>query len=130
LHEALSEAKSALSVLVAPPARAWALALLADMHLAAGETELAVQEAGEASSILNHLGTLPEGDADTRYTLALVLRASGRVEESRSAIHAAVDRLIRRSSGIPSPEARRRFLEEVPANAHTVALANEWGVPT
>ena len=120
---AQAELEQALAVLVAPPARAFCLASLAEVRLARGDIPGAVSAAEEAGPIVDHLGTLPEGDAYTRCILAEVLHASGRPREAIAAITAAAERLERRASTAPDPEAKRRFLEDVPPNARTLERA-------
>jgi len=57
---------------------------------------------------------------------ALALKATGDGDGARAAIAAACDRLTERANKINDPARRASFLESVPENARTMALAAAW----
>ena len=57
---------------------------------------------------------------------AEVLEASGEPAAAREALREARDDLQVKAGRIDDPDVRRRFLEDVPENARTLALAREW----
>jgi eukaryotic-like serine/threonine-protein kinase len=127
LEAANREAHSAVKALsVAPPARAHALAVAAQVELARGDTDAALRDATEADKLLQQVGVLDEGEAVVRLVHAEALHASGRAAEARAAITAARDRLLERAVRIRDEALRRSFLEQVPENARTIALAQAW----
>src|SRR5262249_14418540 len=89
LDHATNEAEAAVKTLsVAPPARAHALAVSAQVKLARGDTERALAEALEADAILQQV-VLDEGEATVRLVHAEALFAAGRLDEARSSITTA-----------------------------------------
>ncbi len=127
LDAADREARTAVKALsVAPPAKAHALAVAAQIDLARGDTEGALRDATEADRLLQQVGVLDEGEATVRLVLAEALRSAGKHDEAREAITAARDRLLERASRIRDESLRRSFLEQVPENARTLALALAW----
>lgn len=127
LEAADREAKTAVKALsVAPPAKAHALAVAAQIELARGDTASALRNAVDADALLQQVGVLDEGEAMVRLILAEALQASGRQDEARAAITAARNRLLERASHIRDEALRRSFLEQVPENARTLALASAW----
>jgi tetratricopeptide (TPR) repeat protein len=124
LSAAAAEAERAIAVLsVAPPAKAHALALAAQIDLARDDVPRAVTRAAEADALLQELGVLDEGEGLVRLTWGEALRAAGRIGEAREALATARSRLLERAARIRDPELRRSFLERVPENARTLALA-------
>ena len=127
LDAAEREARAALAVDPPPPLRAHALATLAEVLLARGAVEGALDAAREAIELLDELGTIEEGEALVRLVYAEALHASGD-GRAASAILAARAHLLERAAKIRDPILRRSFLERVPENARTVARAREWTI--
>jgi tetratricopeptide (TPR) repeat protein len=126
LEKATNEAEEAVKTLsVAPPARAHALAVSAQVKLAKGDTDRALAEALEADTLLQQV-VLDEGEATVRLVHAEALFAAGKTEEARTAIATARARLLERAARIRDAEQRRSFLEAVPENARTLSLAERW----
>ena len=67
-----------------------------------------------------------EGEARIRLVWAEALRAAGQLDEAHQAIVAAKQRLEERAARIGSPALRASYLENVPENARTLALAAAW----
>ncbi len=127
LRAAEREARLAVNVLVInPPVRATALAMLAHVLLRRQRIEEALAVATEAKQVLDSLGGISEGESQVRLSYAETLDANGRFSESRAAIHSARDRLMDRAIRIENEAWRAAFLERVPANARTMALAEQW----
>jgi tetratricopeptide (TPR) repeat protein len=127
LDAATREATTAVETLsVAPPAKAHALAVAAQVQLARGDADGALRDATEADKLLQQVGSLDEGAATVRLIHAEALHAAGRHEEARTAIHAARDRLLDRAARIRDEALRQSFLEHVPENARTLSLARAW----
>ena len=57
---------------------------------------------------------------------AEALHANGEHRAARAAVAAARDRLLARAACIGSDAWRRSFLENIPENARTLALAEAW----
>jgi tetratricopeptide (TPR) repeat protein len=89
-----------------------------DEALAAAREGLARYQSVRAASFLR--------GAAVRLVHAECLHAAGRGPEAREALAAARDRLLAMAATLGDPERRRSFLERVPENARTLALAQEW----
>jgi tetratricopeptide (TPR) repeat protein len=127
-QSAEAEARAAIELLVAtPPARTFALAVLARVLLAEGLLPAGLEAAREAQDQLEALGGIDEGEATVRLVFAEAVHASGDAVTARMAIAAAKDRLLARARLIRREEWRRSFLESVPDNARTLALSAAWG---
>jgi len=127
LEGAEREARAAVDLLVATaPARTFALAVLARVLLAKGLVPAALEAAREAHDQLEALGGIDEGEATVRLVFAEVVYAAGDVATAKIAIAAARDRLVARAAHIRREEWRRSFLEDVPDDARTMALAVAW----
>jgi tetratricopeptide (TPR) repeat protein len=100
-----------------------ASATLAEVRLAQGRAVEALALAAAAASILEE-GFGFRG-AYVRLVHAEALHAAGQRDAAVTALAAAHDALLARAMKIGDPEARRRFLERVPENARTLALARE-----
>ena len=61
-----------------------------------------------------------------RLVYAQALRATGDAAGARGAIEAARARLLGRATKIQDAAFRASFLERVPENARTLALADAW----
>jgi hypothetical protein len=64
--------------------------------------------------------------AFVRLAHAEALHATGAHDAARHAIAEARDRLLRIADRIAGPAYRKSFLENVPENARTLALARAW----
>ncbi len=114
----------AVTMLVgSPPLRAYALAVAADLALAADDTEAALAAAEEASAIVQRIAALEQGDAFVRLAHARTLERAGRAVAYRAAILAAADRLRTRAARISDPAMKEVFLTAIAEHAETVARA-------
>ncbi len=128
LDEAEREVRAAIDVVKnIPPTLAVASGVLAKVLLARGAHDEALTAATTAIGLLESLGGVEEGEALVRLVHAEALHASGDLPGARAAITAARDRLDVRAQRLRDPALRRSFLEAVPENARTVALAASWG---
>ncbi len=127
LEGAHREASAAVSGLTFSPLRAQALSTLATVEMRLGKLEQALAHTREAMDLLQKLGGLEEGESNVRLAWAEALHASGDLEAARAAIAAARDRLAERATKIGDESMRQSFLEAVPDNARTMALASAWG---
>ncbi len=107
----------------APPIRAYALAIFADLQMTRGAPEGAFTAASEAMSILEALEGVEEGEALIRLVHAQALEAMGRASEAQSRIMEARLRLMERADRITDARLRRSFLDHIPENARTLAMA-------
>jgi tetratricopeptide (TPR) repeat protein len=126
--EAVVVAERAVLVATALPAsQAAARAVAAAACLAAGRADAAATHARVGMAIL---ATTPmdEREALLRVVYAESLAASGDHVAAQSAIAEAQRRLLERSARIADAELRRSFLEAVPENARTFAVAAALGV--
>jgi predicted Zn-dependent protease len=122
------EARAAIELLQGhPPVRAHALAVLGQIDLARGRPEAALGPAGKALKLLESLGGIEEGESLVRLVHAEALATLGQPKEARDAILSAYERLSERASKIKNSMWRAWFLESVPENARTMALARAWG---
>ena len=110
-----------------PPARAYALGMLARALLDGGETAAALARAEEASALLDELGGIEDGEALVRLVHAEALRAAGRMDEARERIAAAAARLRERAARIADDAWRVSFLDGVREHRRTLELAVAWG---
>jgi tetratricopeptide (TPR) repeat protein len=112
---------------LAPPLRAYALAVLGRIRLDTSATRAAEPPAREAIDILDALGGIEEGESYVRLTFAEALEARGDREAAREAIATARVRVLERAATIHDPAWKKSFLEGVLENARTLTLAREWG---
>jgi eukaryotic-like serine/threonine-protein kinase len=118
------EARAATALLlVAPPLRAGAGAVLARALLGLGRDEEALLAARDAFATLTALGALEEGETLVRLVYAEALARAGAKDELRAVIFDARERLLARAAKISDPSWRERFLQGVPDNARTLELA-------
>ncbi len=126
LAGAEDEARRAVEAAARVPAtRAYALAALARVLLRERPSE-ARAAAKEAMDTLGSLGGVEDGEALVRLVYAQALRATGDAAGARGAIEAARARLLGRATKIQDAAFRASFLERVPENARTLALADAW----
>ncbi|WP_437902502.1 AAA family ATPase [Sorangium sp. So ce327] len=110
----------------APTLAVQATAVLARALLGLGRIDEAMRAAAEASSRLAEFGTVEEGESLVRLTYAEALAASGRQAEATAAIASARTALLARAEKLSDPTWRERFLRDVPDNARTLELAQQW----
>ncbi len=103
-----------------------AMAIFASVALARGRAAEALEAATLAYDLLIKLGGIEEGEAFVRLTYAQALRAAGHDAEGCTQIAAARARLLSFADKIADPTFRASFLERVPENARTMALATAW----
>jgi eukaryotic-like serine/threonine-protein kinase len=127
LADAEREARRGLVILDAsPPLRPYALAALADVLLAQGRTAEAEEPALAAAALLVELPCMDEGETFVRLVAARTHDALGRRDEAVALLTASRDLLLARAEAVGDA---RTFLERIPENADTVALAAAWGCP-
>jgi hypothetical protein len=120
-------ARAAIEILAAvPPTRCYALAALAHVLLAAGRAGDALAASGEAFGLLEVLGGIDDGESFVRLTHAEALAAAGDPGGGRRALADARARLQARAERLSDAASRQSFLEQVPENARTLALARDW----
>jgi len=118
------EARAAAEQLVvAPPLRAAALAVLARTLLHLERPAEALPVAVEAHAILEEHGESGTGEALVRLVHAEALAATGAREAAARAAQAARARLLSRADKISAPAWRERFLTAVPDHARTLSRA-------
>jgi tetratricopeptide (TPR) repeat protein len=124
LDQAEAEARKAVELLhPLPTLRSLAFGVLANVLLCRG----CVPEAHEAASqAFASIDQAEEGEALVRLAHAEVLELSGDYDAARRAIAVARDRLLTRAAQIANVRWRRSFLENVPENVRTMALAETW----
>jgi serine/threonine protein kinase/tetratricopeptide (TPR) repeat protein len=113
----------------APPIRAYALAVLADLRFSWGRAAEASLSAEEAMSVLRELEGVEEGESLIRLVHALALESAGDVAGAHAAISEARRRLLERADRISDARLRRSFLDHIPENARTLALAARYKTP-
>jgi predicted Zn-dependent protease len=127
LGEAEREALAALDLLQqSKPKRAALVATLAAIQLEQGRPGEALASADAAMAELGALGGSGFKGAFVHLVRAEALRAAGERAAAAEAIAKARERLLERASKIGDPMLARSFLEDVPENARTLALAREW----
>jgi len=125
LATAEREARAALAEWAELPLHAYALAFVARLELAQGRTAEASADAEKAFQAMGAAGGIEEGEALVRLVHAEALHAAGRLDDARTAIGAARDRLLARAADIDAP-LRESFLANVPDNARTLEHARAW----
>lgn len=123
-RELADAAQSALSG--APPLRASALALLAQIQLDLGEVRGALANAEAGYALFKSLGQLESREELVLLVRAKALAASGQQEYARQAIEVAARRLQERAGRIEEPRWRDRFLNGSPERVETLVLRDEW----
>jgi tetratricopeptide (TPR) repeat protein len=121
LGDALLEAEEGLRGMVVPHEKAEALGVLASVRLARGEGHLALPLAEEAITLLETLGTIPEGAALVRFTYAKALEATSRTADARKAHASARAQLLATAATIEVVGLRRTFLEGVALHRQILA---------
>ncbi|WP_394850177.1 protein kinase [Pendulispora brunnea] len=105
---------------------ALAFTVLVRARLALGRTEAALRASRAAMALV----TAPRSIGPTEVGILLVraeaLQASGDAAAARTAIRMARERVLARAGRCNDPAARKRYLEDVPAVARTLSLAEAW----
>ena len=129
LAKAEREIRAALDLGHTPaPSRAYALAVLGRIQLQDARPHEAETPAREAMRLVDGLGGIEEGESYVRLVYAETLDAVGDGAGAREAIATARVRLLERAANIRDPAWKESFLERVPENARTIALAKQWRV--
>jgi tetratricopeptide (TPR) repeat protein len=124
LDDAAGEAQRAAGASSGAPAiRAHALAVHADILLDARREAEALPLAVEAMRVLLSLEGVEEGEALIRLVHIRALAATGDERAAKERLVEAQARLRVRAERISDPRYRKSFLENVPENAATMALA-------
>jgi hypothetical protein len=103
-----------------------AAATLARVRLDLGRPAEAVTLAREISEVIAEQAGVGQRAGRVPLVYAESLLAAGDPDAARAMIATARDAVLARAAKIADPEARRRFLEAVPENARTLALAEAW----
>jgi hypothetical protein len=123
-------ARGALQVASIEPAlplnQAESLAILGQTLLAQKRDVEALDVALRGMKMLEELGGIDDGEAIIRLTLAESLHKTGDTAAAHAAISSARDRLLLRAAKIVDDRLRQAFLEQVPENQKTLALAKNW----
>ncbi len=127
-HEgAEREIQTALGMQVPSLEHPGALGTLSALRLAQGRAEGALAAAEDAVSRCNSMGGCGMfRGAFVRLAHAEALHASGAHDAARLAVAEARTRLLAIADRIADPGFQRNFLDEVPENARTLALAHAW----
>jgi hypothetical protein len=114
----------AMAVPLEQPAVRASLARLRLAQGRAGEALAAAEDAFATAEAIGGYGMFR--GAFLRLTRAEALHATGALDAARAAIADARARLLAIAEPIRDPAYRRSFLDAVPENARTLALAREW----
>ncbi|XXY22742.1 protein kinase [Sorangium sp. So ce216] len=132
LRDELAEAEEELRAVgdldaLVPMVRATHLSLEAEIRIRQRRADEAVALAREALAWNRRAGAVYAPRQESFPAIyAEALHASGDAEAAREVIRAARDELLARAGRIDDPAFRRGFLENVSANARTLALASAW----
>ncbi|APR83163.1 Adenylate cyclase [Minicystis rosea] len=127
LGDAETEVHAAMALpQLMPLDRMHGTALRAAVLLAQGRVEEALATAEQAMAVYLKHEVLGPRHAFARLVHAEALHANGNVERARVMIGAARDLLLTRAANIEDAGMRASFLERVPENARTLALAEAW----
>jgi tetratricopeptide (TPR) repeat protein len=108
--------------------RATSRALLSRSLLSQGRVDESLRAAEDATEVLRGLGAHNDDEGLTCLAHAEALEAAGRRDEAKSVVRDAVARLRAAAAKISDPAWAQGFLEHVPHNARTLALARAWEV--
>lgn len=123
---ALEQALAAAEPIPAlPQIRAHALAVVAQVHLAAGRAAEALAAAAEAERYVAGGGRLEEGEFLVSLSFIEGLFAAGEEARALAALAAARESVLSRGATIDDDTARARFFTGVPENARLLALARD-----
>jgi eukaryotic-like serine/threonine-protein kinase len=110
----------------APVARIRALGILAHILVRKGSPDEALQYAEEGMALLASLDGVDEDNSLLQLAHAQALHATGRVEDAKAAIGQARRRVMAKAASLKNAAWRASFLERVPENKWTLALARAW----
>jgi tetratricopeptide (TPR) repeat protein len=110
----------------APAIQAYALANLADLLVSLDRPAEAHAPAEAAMAILLRMEGIEEGESLIRLQHALALAAGGDEAGAAVALGEARRRILERADRINDPRLRRSFLDHIPENARTLALAARY----
>jgi eukaryotic-like serine/threonine-protein kinase len=127
--EAEAEARRAVELVAACDDEVSAIAFLADVLLAQGRADEALAVSMPAIERLVDRGRALGGQAHLRLVHAEALLTRGSTEAARAFLESSARLVRRRADAIEDPELRRCFLERVPENAKTLALASRLATP-
>jgi Tetratricopeptide repeat len=99
---------------------------LAQVLLALGRPGEALEWVRPATVILEELGGIDECEMLVRLVHAEALAATGDAPGAHSVLAAARERLLSLADRIQDAHLRQRFLSNVPENARTLQLAEQW----
>jgi serine/threonine protein kinase/tetratricopeptide (TPR) repeat protein len=119
-HQALQQALLAVEALeIAPPIRATALAVLAEIYLALGDPQQALSASTQGIELLESLGSTEDNEALIRLMYAESLAACSYREAANEALYRAKERLFVRAAKIKDKTWRTNFVENVPEHRRT-----------
>jgi hypothetical protein len=119
------EAAGAMDRLIAPLDGAWATATLADIRLRQGRATEALSLAQQAVNRCGGLRAVHIMQTDIAPIYIDALYAAGDHAGARTALAALCEDMLLAAERIRDPEFRKSFLENVPCNARTLALARQ-----
>ncbi len=109
------------------PAKALALAWMAEAKLAMGKNEEALELSGRAVGIFESVRGIEEGAMRVRLVRVKALRAAGATSEALAALDIALRELGERLARITDASARKSSLERLPENLEALRIAREFG---
>jgi tetratricopeptide (TPR) repeat protein len=125
ITEAHQEAETACAVAAnIRPAKAFALAVLAEVQLANGRRDEAARNAIEAAKMFREFGSDDE-DGVIPWVHVEALITNGRLVEAREAAIEGREALLARAAAVSSPTLRQSFLERIPHHAALLRRAEE-----
>jgi len=126
-EEAIRQARAAIALRGAAPLdRAAAGAVLGKALLAEGRVDEALAAAEESYARYEAVRGFGYRGAFARLVRVECLDAAGKRSEALEALGAARERILEITEKMPDRAHRRSFLESVPENARTLALAEAW----
>jgi tetratricopeptide (TPR) repeat protein len=131
LAQAEIECRGAALLLADVPAmRCIALARLASILRARGETEQANDAALEAMDALRRAGRVPEGEAHVRLEHVVALASTGAIDRARTELAALSAQIVACAGEIDDTELRESFLCNVSEHARILQMAASLGSDT
>jgi tetratricopeptide (TPR) repeat protein len=131
LAQAELECRGAALLLADVPAmRCIALARLASILRARGETEQANDAALEAMDALRRAGRVPEGEAHVRLEHVVALASTGAIDRARTELAALSAQIVACAGEIDDTELRESFLCNVSEHARILQMAASLGSDT
>ncbi len=104
------------------------LTTLASAYLAQGQLPTALENARQASELLNEChGEGAEAPQYDYFVCHEVFATAGETETAQAALRAAYQLVINRANNIAEPALRQSFLEKVPANRQIMEAAQKQG---